>query len=400
MSSPLYSYTYCIPYIAIFLLFVFWSFSIHTKSNAINIGYTMLQRYAVGAVFIVFIALRGFVETDWVNYYPLYQDAPSLFGNTDVIKYLEGFGSEQLFYVYTVLCKTVSENYFFFQALSSIIDFFIIYYFFTTYIPGYPVLGFVFFFIFSGIEMEFNLLRDAKSIMLFLISIQYIKKRKILRYVLCNIIGSFFHVSSLLYIPLYFFLHKRIHKAVIFIIFLFGHVLFLTGTMWLKGLLVLISGISDNRLFLLIQRYLANDYYSREWGVGIGYFERLLYFLLIFILYDKLLKKSESNILFVNLAFIYWILYLYCAEMYIIMRRIPILFVCSLWVLFPHIYSILSKQLKYIFILLLLIYGPLKLSFNHGVNALYESAFTHSNYAQRAALTQRITADVVRAAGK
>jgi hypothetical protein len=246
--------------------------------------------------------------------------------------------------------------------------------------------------------LEFNLLRNSKSIILFLISIQYIIKRNFTKYIILNIIGCFFHTSSILYLPLYFFLNKAIPRPLVFIIFLIGNVIFLLDIKWLKNILLLISNISDYRLFLLIQKYLENDYYSRGWGIGLGYFERLMFLLLVLFFQNKLMKISKNNIIFINLAFIYWLLYLYCSELYIIMRRIPMLFICSYWIIFPRIYGLISKQKKYIFILLLLIYSFWKLSLNNGINAMYETVFNHSNYYERSAVTKRITADAVRKA--
>jgi hypothetical protein len=361
-------------------------FSFKIYPDNIGAGYSIVQRYSIGVIFILFIAMRGFVETDFINYYPLYKSAPSILDKQNVLNFFARFNGEQAFYMLLVLCKSLSGNYFFLQIVSSTIDFFILYYFFNTYIPQHFILGFLFFFIFSGIEIEFNLLRNSKSIMLFLLSIKYIYKKNFLVYLLINIAGCFFHASSLIYLPLYFFVKKRISRILILILFLCGNIVFISSFRWMRDMLDIISNISsisNNRLFYLIHRYLSNEFYSRSLGLGIGTIERFLLFLLFFTCYNKLIKINEKNLIFLNIAFIYLFIFLYCSELYIIIRRVNMLFICSYWILFPEIYRVLKKELKYIFMLLLIMYVPLKMSFNNGFNAKYESVFNHSDYYSR-----------------
>jgi hypothetical protein len=49
--------------------------------------------------------------------------------------------------------------------------------------------------------------------------------------------------------------------------------------------------------------------------------ERFLSFIVVFMFYNKLVKKNPANIIFLNCGFIYWFVYLYCSEMYIRSRE-------------------------------------------------------------------------------
>ena len=63
--------------------------------------------------------------------------------------------------------------------------------------------------------MEFNLYRNTKSFSLFLLSLPYLQNRKLLPYLLLNMTGCLFHISSMIYLPLYFVLYRKMSKEII-----------------------------------------------------------------------------------------------------------------------------------------------------------------------------------------
>jgi hypothetical protein len=365
-----------IPYIALFLFLIVISFPL-VRGKYVLV-YDAPKRALILSLLIFFIAFRAFVFTDWINYYVLYENTPSLF---------EGFGTVYVFFtkgwyatkekgflLYAVICKTVSDNYFFFQAVSSVIDIFILYTFFKKYLRNSVMFAFAFFMVFRGLEIEFNLLRNSKSIMLFLISIQYIRERKIVNYMFLNIVGMLFHVSSIIYLFLYFILHKKISRMFLLFLFIVGNVFYLAEIKWIKNLLLLASTFIDSRIGILIRLYLESELYSSSYGIGLGYLERTMSFVIVFLFYHKLMNRNTINIIFMNCAFLYWFVYLYCSEMYVLLQRIPLLFVFSYWVLYPQIYSILSRQFKYVFLLILLVYGGARMSL-YNISYMYENIF-------------------------
>jgi hypothetical protein len=141
---------------------------------------------------------------------------------------------EKGFLVYAIICKTISENYFFFQAVSSIIDIAVLYYFFKMYIEDRIALGFAFFCAFGGIPIAVNFLRNVKGILLFIISIKYLRERKLAPYMALNMLGFLFHVSSVIYLPLYFILHRKIPRKVILLLLIIGNGVYLLEIKWIK----------------------------------------------------------------------------------------------------------------------------------------------------------------------
>jgi hypothetical protein len=365
---PLYSIIYSFPYILFFIYTYGLNFSVGIKKN------TKSYDIKLGLLFIgsvIFLGLRGFIYTDWSSYYIFFERLPTLadlFANVELLKneYME-----KGFVIYSIILKSISPNYFFYQCYSFIIDYVILYFFFKQYIPNQIILGFVMYYIFGGLIISIDLLRNAKSILLFLVSIKYCGKRRFVPYVLLNVFGSFFHITSLLYIPLYFVLRRNISKIFILFIFIIGNIFFLLQIQWIKKILVIIFVFVNNRLGELIKIYLQSDVHSNAYGITIGYIERQFSFIVVYCFSSYLKKISSYNNIFINIFYFYTFIFLFCSEMEILLGRVALIFIMGYWLLYPQIYSVLSKNKKYIFVLLLSTYSILKLISAHSFVIYY-----------------------------
>lgn len=67
---------------------------------------------------LCFIGLRGFVLTDYINYYPFYVNLPKLdkINSVDLMRFEPGF------VIYSSLIKTIGFNYFGWVFINSLID--------------------------------------------------------------------------------------------------------------------------------------------------------------------------------------------------------------------------------------------------------------------------------------
>lgn len=393
---PTFSFSYSIPYIIFFLLLYINTIPLY-RTNTVSVFYynysIWFQQFFVAVLLIVFIGFRGFLYTDWHSYYPIYNSAPSLFDGTKSISSFFARRWENGFLFYMILCKTISSNYFFFQIISFTIDFFILYYFFKRVIPKYIVLGFLFFIIFFGITMEFNLFRNSKAIMLFLISLKYIEEKKFVKYVILNIIGTLFHITSLLYLPLYFILNKKIPRTVILTFFIIGNLIFLIQIEWCKLVLYSVSSLIPGKLGTLLKIYLASDFYSGAYGITIGYLERFFSFVIFYCFTQRLCKNNKNNLIYINVFYLYTFIFLYFSEISIILERVAILFVFPYWILYPQLYSLLGNKFRKIFLLILLFYGILKLGIgNKNIFSLYDNVlFSYKSYQERLKIINRHT---------
>lgn len=387
--SPIYS----IPYLlAFFALFLMW------RMEASRIGKHQSVKGIHVFVFILlllFIGLRGFIYTDWVAYYPTYEQLSSL-SLLDWDKFLPSIAKsdydwESGFLLYSLLLKSTGLGYHGWIFASTLIDLCIIGYLFKKHQNCY-VLAFAVFFIYGGFGMEVNLMRNAKAIMLFLLSVPYIWSKKFLPYLIRNLIGSSFHVSALLYIPLYFVLSQRISKKIYWTVFTIGNVVFLLhqpiATTLLMPVIDLLGGRGAAQLLIY-----ASD--NTSYGITIGYLERVFMFVLFMLFYDRL-QKEENMYVFLNMYLLYFFFFFYFSEFSVICERVATLFIPAYWFLLPALYSYLAAQ-KYriCFCSLLLLYGTMKIvSANNnilsrydnllfGIESYEERSYTFSRYATK-----------------
>ena len=146
--------------------------------------------------------------------------------------------------------------------------------------------------------MEVNLMRNMKSIILFLVSISYLEKRKFIPYLILNVIGIFFHISSIVYLLLYFVLSKRISRKVYWVIFGIGNLIFLMKIKFVTPILLFVAGMIGGRSEMLLM-YMENN---MTYGITIGYIERVFFFLLLLYFYDKV-QKDGNRYVYLNILY-------------------------------------------------------------------------------------------------
>ncbi|GAB6011244.1 EpsG family protein [Viscerimonas tarda] len=363
MNEPLFSYLYSVPYICLYVYFfalMFLEFRLINKNKDIAI-----VRYLCISVFLFFFGLRGFINTDWINYYPFFDRLPTIWGGGDMASTFDteinGLGTmEPGFKLYSIIIKSIFPNYYCWQFISSLIDVFFLDYFFRKY-SKYYALSFILFYIFGGLLIEINLMRNIKSIVLFMYSIKYVENRSMGKYMLINFIGTFIHFTSILYLPLYFVLNKKISNKVIWVVFIIGNLLYLSQAKFMTPALLLFTNLLGGRAGFLTEIYLESGL-STSYGVTIGYIERTASFILFFLFRKQILKNFDKANVFFNVYFIYTICFLYFSEFTILVERVPFLFIFVYWILYPaFFYCLKTIRYKFLFVSALFLYGCIKL---------------------------------------
>lgn len=362
-----FSYIYSLPYISLFIIF-FLLFLWENNMKKSNKDIKMI-RYICMLIFFIFFGFRGYMDTDFAVYFPLYENAPTIWDTTGISKFFSGFNDEYIlkiepgFKVFMILVKSISENYFCLQIVSSLIDVIFLNYFLKKYSPQY-VLGYIMFLIFSGIIIEFNLLRNSKAIFLFMYSLQFIKERNALKYFLCNGLGLLMHTSAIFYFPLYFFLHKKTPMPIVWGLFVVGNIIYLGQIKYITPMVTAIGNLLGGAYSLMAEFYSEDKLYSSGYGITMGYLEKVLTFLLFYASYKKIgefIKDEKMHNIFFNLFLIFTTTYLFLSEYSVLIDRMTTLFVMSYWILYPCTYAVLQKTSKTIFTVILFFFGMYKM---------------------------------------
>lgn len=328
-----YSYIYTLPYIIILLILYY----LYRREQ----NHKRFAKQGAFLLLLFFIGLRGFVASDYASYYPFFEELPTLSKLEFNSLYSEGF--EFGFIFYSSIIKTIYPDFFFWVFINTLVDLSVFYWLFQRFSFS-VVLSFIIFFAIQGLGIEFNLYRNTKAMALFLLSIPYLKERKLLPYILLNLGGCLFHLTSFLYLPLYFILTKKIPKILIWSGFFVVNIMFflhISMTGWLVELIAPLLGIE--RMADKVVNYLSN---AENYNFSIGYIERTLAFILFACLNKQLYVQSEYNRIFSNCFVLYYLSFYMFTDVMVLAERVSVLFIFSYWILYPNTLQLIKRPLN------------------------------------------------------
>ena len=267
-----------LPYILLVIFYILLSAVSYYKNK-----FRLIIEVISVAVFILFFGFRGFIFYDWSSYYPAFESLPdvSTLFTQDWLKW----GWEPGFILFASIVKELTNSYQFFVLLCTLINVILLTRFFKLYLPILP-LGFMMYFTMNGIQISTDLMRNSIAICIFLNAIPYIQKRKIVQYISLCLLSATFHASALIYIPLYFFLHKQLNKWIGLSLLVIANIIYLLHIPIVKPIISLFVGLLMPSTKLWIDAYLNMDATTGS-ILSIGYLERLLTATLIFCYYNK-----------------------------------------------------------------------------------------------------------------
>jgi hypothetical protein len=112
-----------------------------------------------------------------------------------------------------------------------------------------------------------------------------------------------------------------------------------------------------------ISYYLATDKYNHPYGFTIGYFERVLTYMLVMLCYNRLLKQNHFNVVFINAYVLYFFFFFFFAELTVMTQRLPLLFVFSYWILYPNLFAMIKIETnKLIIVFVAMLFFTLKVA--------------------------------------
>lgn len=299
---------------------------------------------------IGFLGLRGFIGWDWWAYYPSYNNLPG------------GFNYEIGYEIWSNIFYKMGLSYHHFTFINTVVDILILAYVLKKY-SKYPIFSMFLFLAVQGLSFEVDLLRNAKAVLLFIISIQFIKERKLIPFLILNILGMTFHMSSVIYLPMYFILNRNYSRKIILPLIILGNIYYLFDTKLFIHILEYMSSVLPAAVGGKITSYLSIIPQNYKLPIGTLYFERLVTFIMVFFFLHKEKgsreKENQYSLIMENSFYIFYLIFLFTSEFFIASTRIGILFIYTNWFLWGDIIENLrdTKIKAVVFIIAVLIGG-------------------------------------------
>ncbi len=370
-SFPAYSFTYSIPYLILGLLVcvIGWPWI----KGGVQQPFPKKRLLLIMGLFLLFFGLRWHIMSDTIRYNEIYDDIDlklSLAGNVAQQPFVD-FG-----YMFIMMVtKYLNCSYPFFIFINSLVDFILFYYCIKRYSVNAP-LSCLAFLAFQGIYIEANLLRNFKAILIFLLSLKYIEEQKLGKYLLCQVIAVTLHMTSIIFVPLYWLLNKRWNFKVVLAISIFATFIYLFASDLLANLTNNILGglIGGEGKLALLAIYSTGE---KEMVLSIGTLERLFFLFLTLMLYRKMNDKKGSVVMFANMYLIYFVLFAFFGFNYSFRDRIPLLFMGAYWLLTPILVERFRKKIPYLATVIILL-SFLKIYASTRIcSAYYETVLFH-----------------------
>ena len=325
--------SYSLPYI---LLLTFYGFLAYLYEQIDNEFRKKQISIVAVLVFFIFFAFRGYLYTDWVSYVQYFENIE---WNHAIINDIDGEDfKEPGFALLAVLCKTFVNNYFFLVFVCTSIDTYLFLRFLKRRDINNIALVFMLFITFEGLSIMFNLLRNALSLFIFMNAIEYIERRKPIAYFSLCIIALSIHLSSIMYFPLYFFLHKKLNKWIFLGVFtgcLIFYISYSSIILTLANLFGL-AGPLEDKLNIYTELFSTSRVLSLT-----GTIEKVALTTLVFLYYDEIIDQLKGRIVIINSLLCYLIMYYMLAEFNTFSYRMSILFIFSYWILWGDIIKVL-----------------------------------------------------------
>jgi hypothetical protein len=213
-------------YLTILLFLVVGVFIFDINKQSENKGFFIFICFLL---LVVMSSLRYRVGGDSLSYEDYYEGMPELY---NYIEYLDfnPLAYQPLWLLLVACCRSVSNEFYFFQIVHAIIFNLALYLFIKRYTSYIFSMLLLIFFSLMYFYYSFEIQRETLAMSVFLLNIDNLEKNRWFRYYLLATISFMFHISAVFLFLLPFFKKVELTKKMIFILFIFAAVLF-----FLKG---------------------------------------------------------------------------------------------------------------------------------------------------------------------
>ena len=321
-------------YFSLILLISFFSYFDLVKINQFN---KKLMLFFIALILILFAGTRFETGNDWVGYtdtFELIPDFKELWNNWQALAW---FRMEPGYVIFNSIIKSFGGTINDVFLISCFITITLLFATFKRY-AIFPLITILLYMRYGYLQLNTMFVRQGIAIALFLFSLKYIVDKKLLKYILINLLGFFFHSSLLVALPLYFFVNKRFSN------------LFMVAAVFISVLLSFVDwiGYIVNFLPSFMQGAVIGYSESEVWGdmlgkINLAVIEKITIFCICIFCRKKLEKKNHLfNIMF-NLFVLNLVAYYAFFQSYVFQQRITMVFQLSSIFLIPFLLLLLHN---------------------------------------------------------
>lgn len=367
-----------ITYITFILYLVF--LHLFSARNTLQKKVSVLYTYFF---LIVVVCFRGYVFTDVFNYKPFFDMLPTIttIRSVDIVNLLWW---EPGFFVYCLLIKSFSSNYFVYQFIDSIIDILLLYKCLKYYRcnDSFSIMVFL---SLSGLLLFFDMQRNIKAILLFWYALRYIdtEKKNFFAYCFYILLGITFHYSAVIYLFITPLLFLRLNRQKLLFLF-FGVLLF---SVFSRAILLLaipvITPLLTGRFLNMINDYVyTKNSYSVSRFFSFGMLEKIITFILVYKNFPSLYRKNK---IIVNVFVLYFASYFLLNGFLEVSNRVSGLFVFNYSILwYQSFVCVKNKANKLCVLFVFFTYCILKMSlYSHPMQRYENILFNYSTFEER-----------------
>ena len=289
--------------------------------------------------FMFFFGFRGYIYSDWILYTDTFRNVQW----SDLLKFdiTDKELREPGFTLLCLLCKTLINEYVFLNVVCAAIYLVLLIRFCRQFGVGNIPLVLMLFIAMDGTVIVVNLLRNSISIGIWLNALIYVKERKPLPYFALCTLALTFHLSSILFFPLYFLLHRKTSRWLFLSLFAFFFAFFLSKASIILSIVQLFG--FDGVLGAKAEAYTEVYVVSRGLNPS-GTLEKIALVALLFLYYDEVVERCKGSYIIINCLLLYFFAYYFCGEFKTMSDRMSMLFVFARWVLWIELIKILMIE--------------------------------------------------------
>lgn len=333
-------------FLTIFILFLF---SILSVGQYFSKKQLVICNVALYILFVGQVGLRWETGTDWMPYL----DNFLISDNVDVVLVNSVLGFEIGYGLFVFCIRILTADYTVFLTIHALVYYFLVFKS-NKFISPYPFVSLLLFYVSTMGMLGSN--RQLIAIAVCLYSLQYIVTKKPVKFFVLIFLAFLFHTTAIIF-SVYYFLNRDFKKYQVHTILILAFIIGKTTipNLFFSGLGSLLGGASETKA----EFYAEKDILGDSALSIVGLIRRLLYFLVFYWSYDKLVEKLKIyKLLFNGFLFGLVFYFLFSNSLLILVNRGSIYFnVMEVFLITSLLYLFKTNKDRMIIVVVLFVYS-------------------------------------------